>query len=304
MSDRYRHCIYCGAAFPPNAPWPRPCPGCGELNYRNPLPVAVALVPVDDGLVFIRRGIPPHRGLWALPGGFIDWGETWQAAAAREVEEEAGIPVDPKEMTEFRVRCTPDGFALVFGLARPRHGADLPPYRTADETLERRIWNQVPPDMAFDLHAEAAAAYWADRNRPAAWRPRVGVAVLVRRQGKILLGHRQRSHGAGTWQLPGGHLDFGEAVEACAAREVREETGLRVENLVRGPFTNDVFDAAGLHHVTLYLLADAPDGVPEVREPDRCRRWDWFSWEALPSPLFLPLRHLAARGFHPFGRTP
>ncbi len=56
--------------------------------------------------------------------------------------------------------------------------------------------------------------------------PLVGVGVIVIRNGGILLGKRIGSHGAGTWALPGGHLEYAERIEDCAAREVLEETGL------------------------------------------------------------------------------
>ncbi|HEU5357581.1 MAG TPA: NUDIX domain-containing protein, partial [Gemmatimonadales bacterium] len=50
-------------------------------------------------------------------------------------------------------------------------------------------------------------------------RPQLGVGVLILREGKLLLGQRRGSHGAGTWAPPGGHLDSGESVEQCACRE-------------------------------------------------------------------------------------
>ena len=61
--------------------------------------------------------------------------------------------------------------------------------------------------------------------------PRIGVAVIVVRDGKVLLGKRKNAHGEGRWGFPGGHLEFMETVEACAAREVLEETGLGVSNI-------------------------------------------------------------------------
>ena len=58
---------------------------------------------------------------------------------------------------------------------------------------------------------------------------RVGVGVLVTRGGsEVLVGQRRGSHGAGDWALPGGHLEVGETWEACAARELEEETGIRL----------------------------------------------------------------------------
>src|SRR5512142_1460613 len=110
MTDQaYSHCSYCGAPFPPDAPWPRTCAACGSTSFRNPLPVAVVLLPVilsptQTGILAIRRGIPPRQGELALPGGFINYGETWQEAGAREVFEESGVQISPEEICEFRVR--------------------------------------------------------------------------------------------------------------------------------------------------------------------------------------------------------
>ncbi|KAI2915344.1 hypothetical protein CBS147343_3044 [Aspergillus niger] len=61
--------------------------------------------------------------------------------------------------------------------------------------------------------------------------PRVGVGVFViNHKGQLVLGQRKSSHGAGTWALPGGHLEFNESFEDCAAREVLEETGLNMKD--------------------------------------------------------------------------
>jgi NADH pyrophosphatase NudC (nudix superfamily) len=78
------HCSYCGHPFLKTKPWPRDCANCGNTSYLNPLPVSVVLVPVDNGLLFIRRRIEPGKGKLALPGGFINLGETWQEAGVRE----------------------------------------------------------------------------------------------------------------------------------------------------------------------------------------------------------------------------
>jgi 8-oxo-dGTP diphosphatase len=129
--------------------------------------------------------------------------------------------------------------------------------------------------------------------------PRVGVGVLVWRDGRVLLGERLGAHGAGTWALPGGHLEFGESVPDCARREVREETGLEVELLGLGPYTNDVFVAEQRHYVTLFVLARSGAGEPQRCEPAKCAQWGWFEWSALPQPLFQPLVTLQRSGWTP-----
>ncbi len=130
---------------------------------------------------------------------------------------------------------------------------------------------------------------------------RVGVGVIVCRDGQVLLGLRRGSHGAGTWALPGGHLEFGEGVAACAQRELLEETALRAHSLRQAPYTVDDFPEERKHYVTLFV--EALDVVGEVRncEPEKCHRWQWFPWNALPNPIFAPLMSLHALGFVPQG---
>lgn len=127
---------------------------------------------------------------------------------------------------------------------------------------------------------------------------RVGVGVLVVRGGRVLLGERRGSHGAGAWAPPGGHLEFGETPEACARREAAEETGLALGTVRPGPWSVDYFPDVGRHYATLFVVADAA-GEPERREPEKCAGWQWFEWDRLPEPLFAPLASLRARGFRP-----
>ncbi|MGD8366272.1 MAG: NUDIX hydrolase [Desulfobacterales bacterium] len=132
-------------------------------------------------------------------------------------------------------------------------------------------------------------------------RPLVGVAVIVVRNDRVLLGKRKGAHGEGTWALPGGHLEFFESIEACAKREVAEETGLQIGDVRHFAFTNDHFDKEGKHYVTLFVTAEHRAGEAVVREPEKCDAWEWFRWEALPSPRFLPLENLLAQGAVPIG---
>jgi 8-oxo-dGTP diphosphatase len=129
--------------------------------------------------------------------------------------------------------------------------------------------------------------------------PRVGVGVIVLRDGRVLLGERRGSHGGGTWALPGGHLEAGETPEQCAAREVLEETGLVIGALRRGPYTSDVIAPQGLHYVTLFVIGAGAHGEPQRREPAKCSGWSWHRWDALPQPLFAPLATLHASGWSP-----
>ncbi len=127
-------------------------------------------------------------------------------------------------------------------------------------------------------------------------RPAVGVGVVVIKDDKILLGLRRNSHGRGTWSFPGGHLEFNEAIEDCARREVLEEVGIKIRNLRFGPFTNKVFPEEQKHYVTVFVVADYAGGTVEAREPEKDENWSWYSWSKLPQPLFEPIKALLRLG--------
>ncbi len=129
----------------------------------------------------------------------------------------------------------------------------------------------------------------------------VGVGVLVVHQGLVLLGKRRGSHGAGTWSAPGGRLEFSESLEACAGRELFEETGLTASVFELGPYTNDVFADEARHFLTVYVVARGIQGQPRNMEPDKCEGWAWFPWDHFPEPLFLPLLNLRRIGWRPAG---
>lgn len=122
--------------------------------------------------------------------------------------------------------------------------------------------------------------------------PKVGVGVIVKRDGKILLGKRRNAHGDGTWGFPGGHLVMYESWETCARREVDEEVGIEIENVRFFDVTNDIFSKEQKHYITIFMLAEYLSGVVQVREPHKMIEWEWFSLKKLPDPLFLPIQNL------------
>jgi 8-oxo-dGTP diphosphatase len=163
----HTHCSHCGAAYEPGAPWPRVCPGCGETTWRNPLPVAVALLPVDlsgtdgaqRGLVAVRRDIEPARGQLALPGGFIEVGESWQEATVRELREETGLLASAGEVRLFAVHSAPLATINIFGLLPARRADDLPPSAPTEEATEWVVLTRPQP-LAFSTHTQAMAEYF------------------------------------------------------------------------------------------------------------------------------------------------
>lgn len=126
-------------------------------------------------------------------------------------------------------------------------------------------------------------------------RPAVGVAVIIVRDEKVLLGRRMNAHGHGTWAFPGGHLEINESIADCARREVKEETGLLFRDIEHIAFTNDIFQQEQKHYVTLFVKARGCSGEPELKEPEKCDMWQWFFPKNLPDSLFLSLKNLIAQ---------
>ncbi len=133
-------------------------------------------------------------------------------------------------------------------------------------------------------------------------RPGVGLAVIVIKDGKVLLGKRKNSYGDGTYNFPGGHLEFLEDFDDCAKRETKEETGLEVELIDNSPIaiTNDFLKDDGKHYVTLFMKARYLGGEPKIMKSDKCEGWGWYSWENLPRPLFKPVENLIKQNYNPF----
>jgi 8-oxo-dGTP diphosphatase len=116
-------------------------------------------------------------------------------------------------------------------------------------------------------------------------RPKVGVGVMIVKNGSVLLGKRRGSHGEGEYAFPGGHLEYMESFEQCAQRETLEECGVEIEH-IRFQFLANVTTYAPHHYVHIGLLADWKSGLPEVLEPEASGPWEWYDLDHLPQPLF------------------
>ncbi|WP_441248683.1 NUDIX domain-containing protein [Kitasatospora sp. McL0602] len=162
----HSHCHHCGTPYPPGTlGWPRTCTGCAAISYRNPLPVVVVLQPVllpagEQQLLVIRRTIEPGYGRLALPGGYIDYGESWQQGGARELREETGIEADPADLTLVSTDSdAAGGFLCLFGLLPARELATLPPSVPTDET-DGWLLATRDTQLAFPFHTRVAHSWY------------------------------------------------------------------------------------------------------------------------------------------------
>ena len=139
------------------------CPACATVHYENPVNV-VGTVPVwGDRVLLCKRAIEPRRGLWTLPAGFLELGETTAEGALRETIEESGAAVEMGALFSM-LNVVRVGQVHLFYLATMTSPALDP----GSETLEARLFseNEVPWDeIAFRTVRETLLAFFADRRR-------------------------------------------------------------------------------------------------------------------------------------------
>ncbi|MFT7721867.1 MAG: NUDIX hydrolase [Roseateles sp.] len=168
--SRFKHCPNCGAAVdyrvPPDDNRERAvCPGCGAIHYQNPLNV-VGTLPVweaDGRVLLCRRAIEPRHGLWTLPAGFMELGETTAGGALRETQEEAGADVEMGPLYTL-LNVVRVGQVHLFYRARLRSTAFDP----GPESLEARLFHEaeIPWDeIAFKTTRETLHRFFDDRRR-------------------------------------------------------------------------------------------------------------------------------------------
>jgi ADP-ribose pyrophosphatase YjhB (NUDIX family) len=126
------------------------CDACDRIFFRNPKVVVTALIEDDGRVLLVRRDIEPGRGLWGLPGGFVDWDEHPEQAMARECLEEIAVRVEPLELLGVEHVITDDeGIVILPYRARLVSGVPV----AADE-VQQVGWfspESLPP-LAFPSH--------------------------------------------------------------------------------------------------------------------------------------------------------
>jgi ADP-ribose pyrophosphatase YjhB (NUDIX family) len=162
-----KHCRACGAeatySIPADDNRERAvCGNCGTIHYENPLNV-VGTVPVwNDKVLLCRRNIEPRFGLWTLPAGFMELGETTEQGAIRETVEEAGARIDLLGLYTV-LNVVRVGQLHLFYRATLRD-TDFAP---GPETIEAQLFREqeVPWDtLAFRTVRETLRRYFEDRK--------------------------------------------------------------------------------------------------------------------------------------------
>ncbi len=165
---RIQHCRKCGGACSYHVPADDNreraiCAACGEIHYENPLNV-VGTVPVwSDQVLLCRRNIEPRYGLWTLPAGFLELGESLEAGARRETDEESGARIELQGLYTL-INVIAVGQVHFFYRARMLD-THLSP---GPETIEAQLFSEadIPWDrIAFRTVRQTLEHFFADRRR-------------------------------------------------------------------------------------------------------------------------------------------
>jgi ADP-ribose pyrophosphatase YjhB (NUDIX family) len=163
-----KHCRACGTEVDYRIPADdnrerAVCPACGTVHYVNPLNV-VGTIPVwQDQILLCRRNIEPRYGLWTLPAGFMELGETTEQGALRETDEEAGARVELEGLFSV-LNVVRVGQVHLFYRARLLD-TDFHP---GPESIEARLFSEseIPwEELAFRTVRETLQRYFEDRRQ-------------------------------------------------------------------------------------------------------------------------------------------
>jgi ADP-ribose pyrophosphatase YjhB (NUDIX family) len=164
---RIKHCRVCGHTAHYQVPADdnrerAVCSACGEVHYENPLNVVGTLPVWGEQVLLCRRNIEPRYGLWTLPAGFMELGETTEQGALRETVEEAGARIEMQGLFSM-INVVRVGQVHLFYRARLEDTRFDP----GPETIEAQLFleHEIPWDqLAFRTVRETLQHFFADRK--------------------------------------------------------------------------------------------------------------------------------------------
>lgn len=170
MKKQRKHCPYCGEViikkYEDNVQRDF-CPVCNSFFYENPLPVVSSILESSRQILLVKRDRAPSKGLWCLPTGFAEAGESIEQAALRELQEETGIKgkiVKLLDVDSYKSSFYGDLLFLTFVVQQS--GGKL---CAGDDCSQARFWpvNKLPPlafrsnKRALDAYIKSRKDYWA-----------------------------------------------------------------------------------------------------------------------------------------------
>ena len=132
---------------------------CEFIHWNNPLPVTATLVPMDQGIVLVKRKFEPFIGTWCLPGGFMENAEHPAESAKREVLEETGLNVEIHGLVGATAPGHGINVVVLFYLAKPTSGILI----AGDDASEVRVFSyeELPNNISFEMHRRLIHQYFS-----------------------------------------------------------------------------------------------------------------------------------------------
>jgi ADP-ribose pyrophosphatase YjhB (NUDIX family) len=131
---------------------------CGQIEYINPLPCVAAVLVRDGRVLLVKRNIEPGLGLWGLPAGFMEWGESPEESLQREVLEETGLECRSlRLLTVCSEIIQPYGHVVILGYCVS--STDNNPVPGDDAAEARFFLLSERPKLAFHTHEEILRVY-------------------------------------------------------------------------------------------------------------------------------------------------
>jgi len=166
MATEYRFCPSCATPLQSIHRFDRvrpACPSCGFTHFTDPKVAVIALISANEKVLLVRRAVNPGKGLWSLPGGYMDAGEMPTEALQREVDEEVGLAISVDEMLAIFPMENEEGkrVGIVLAFQAQVVGGDLQVY--AQDDVSEAAWfapRHIPSDLAFDS-TKMLIAEWA-----------------------------------------------------------------------------------------------------------------------------------------------
>jgi ADP-ribose pyrophosphatase YjhB (NUDIX family) len=206
MKKQRKHCLYCGGEITKKSEdgvLRDFCPCCNSYFYENPLPVVSTILESSRQILLVKRGKRPSKGLWCLPTGFAEAGESIEEAALRELEEETGIKgkiIKLLDVDSYKSRFYGDLLFLTFVVQQS--GGKL---CAGDDCSQAQFWpvSKLPPlafrsnKRALDAYIKSRKDYWAiydliEHKDKKTLSPAIAKNSLTRRLVNVIIKNKEK----------------------------------------------------------------------------------------------------------------
>lgn len=135
-----------------------------------------------------------------------------------------------------------------------------------------------------------------ENNQPQDLPYKVGTCIILRCGTYVLMGLRKGSLDAGTWSFPGGHVDGSESPADAVLRELKEETGIDIQETLKPLGFSLTEFSPEKKYITLFFGLEVPEQYEaQIMEPNKCDGWRWVQEDNLPEPLSTPILDLLSQ---------